>query len=706
MIYKRYRHDGKANQMDQYHGSDTGAFWDIVTAHTWRKQKTYLVTHHLEVDFIPLRGFSELQTRGWQFSKFICNGRTVALYYSKDKAKLVVMNNGNLFESSIAAWGKLLGLPKLPMPDEKAPLTDWLTYCMRDTEVVVKMWDTLLDFLDKHDLGNFKITRASLALTAYKHRFMTHSIAIHQDAKATVLERRAYKGGRFEALRFGDFHGGPFYELDVTSMYAFVESWALLPYELRGYSVYPSWQEFIYRLQRYCVIATVDLEPKEAFVPNFKDGKVYYRAEPCRTTLCSPELAYSVKKGYIRQVVRMTWYYRAPVLKSFARYFTDLKGQYEQAGNAPMRTLAKLYPNAVYGKFAQRGFEDKIIGECDPETIEVSETLDLDNGKRGQLYKYGGKVHEIRTTLRSRDSFIAIAAHITAYARMYLWRLMLLAGLENVYHVATDSLTVNADGYRRLQRAMHPNRPGTLKVSKVFTEYSVKGINDVVQDGEMKCKGVPKKAITLDDNTYVVTEWPKITTLMKGDSVDTYYTRERTKVLARPEYHRAIGKVNESLWRKAKRLPRWDLLTEDESLEVFELQAQIQEWRQNRLIPHRVVFRLWDYKKGDFKRVKDAYGKLVIMEYTSAWGNMTELGFTDESQVLQAIKTQVTQDKAVRDSKDAIRQIWERTKYRACKPEPVEHQPGVSIRVIPNRDLSKQYLDLPLNSFSGAEHTF
>ena len=666
-FYVHYRRNREKAEKQFHFGQDITGFWDFVESHTWQKTKTYLVTHHLEVDFMPLNGFTELQKRGWRLQRIIANGRTLILNYVKDHKKLTILNNGNLFESSIEAWGKLLNVPKLQMPDEKAPLANWITYCKRDTEIMVLMWDKLLQFLDDNELGNFKLTRASLALNAFKHRFMTHSIAIHNSMKITCLERQAYHGGRFEALKLGDFTGDKYYELDVNSMYGFVEAYSELPYELRGYKVYPSLQELKTRLERYAVIATVIIDSKEAFYPTYKKGKVKFVAGRHRVTLCTPELKYALRKGYIVKIIRMAWYYKARILHDFAKYFMALKTQYDIAQNMPMRALAKIYCNAIYGKFGQRGFEDIVIGDCDPNDFSFGQIYDADNGKREDIYKFGGKVHLVKTTLKSRDSFIAIAAHITAYARMYLYSLMTKAGIENVYHVATDSLTVNEVGYKRLTKMIHPSKAGCLKVKGCYSQYSVKGINDIAYDGVERIKGITKNAIKLNECTYVITEWPKITSLIKAGVKGGYYTRYRKKVLRRDDYYNTLNITNPFLPTKPHRITIDDVLTESEAYMLYELQSQIEALKSARRIPHKILFKTWNYKKGTWKRVRNAYGQLVEMEYSSVWCNLSELGFSDTNEYKQAALTQLSINNQIRECKAAIANIYAKAALRATQ---------------------------------------
>ena len=61
---------------------------------------------------------------------------------------------------------------------------------------------------------------------------------------------------------------------------------------------------------------------------------------------------------------------------------------------------------------------------------------------------------------------VHLAAYITAGARSMLCRAIVIAGPENVYYCDTDSLFVNAEGFRRLQAAglLHEDMLGLFKL--------------------------------------------------------------------------------------------------------------------------------------------------------------------------------------------------------------------------------------------------
>ena len=536
MIYKRYRSDREDGALQYYKGSVIDTFWDIVEEHTYKKAKTYLVSHHLEVDFMPLMGMKQLPARGWVLDKLIAHARVLIMWWKRDSSTLVVMNNGNLFDGSIEQWGNQLGLPKLDMPDTNGTPEEWDTYCMRDTEIMVRMWDSLFMFLDEHDLGNFRLTKAGLALNGYKHRFMPRQIAVHNHIEGTLLERLSYKGGRFEALQIGRYSKDTYYNLDINSMYGSIMRDSLLPYELRGYKELPTMQFFMHKLKNYAVIATVDITPTEPIFPRIENDKIIYKCGNMITTLCTPELKLCIDKGWLNSVSKITWYYDERIFREYANYFLELKNKYDKEGNKAMRQVTKLYLNSLYGKFGQKGYQDVVIGECDPDLFKIEEGYDYDTKQHYELGYYGGKIHETVITDVGFNTLTAIASHITAYGRIRIYNLMKVAGFENVYHVATDSLLVNSEGYRRLHSYINDSLTGYLKLEGTYSSITVKDVNDVIKDDEVKIKGIPRKAKRIDDDTYVVTTWLRFTTLIKQGITDHYYTIDRVKHLSRLRY--------------------------------------------------------------------------------------------------------------------------------------------------------------------------
>jgi hypothetical protein len=663
MVYKNYCKGSTDAPVNKYYGSDITNFWDIVESHTYSKSRTYLVTHHLEVDFMPMKGFPELNNRGWVLDKLISHGKVLIMYWVKDKKKLIIMNNGNLFDGSIAQWGDMFGVPKLSMPSDTASFKDWCTYCMRDTEILVLMWDFLIDFMDLHDLGNFKLSKAGLAMNGFRHRFMNIPIQVHNNALAVDLERKSYKGGRFEALQIGSFKDGVYYNLDINSMYGSIERDCMLPYELRGYAESMSLDLLKRKLGGYAIIAEVEVSQDIPVLPRILNDKIVYKPGTFWTVLTTPEIVYALARGWILHVGKVCWYKQAKVLREFADYFLKLKDQYELEGNKPLRQFAKLYLNSLYGKFGQHGYDDRVIGTCSPDEFSFIETFNADTKLRGTVARYGGKIHETVVTHTGYNTMVSIAAHITAYGRVKLWRLIELAGYENVYHVATDSLVVNQAGYDNLRSEVHNGIPGKLKVEGTFNEITIKDVNDVIQDGLVKIKGIPKKAIQMGENQYKVTTWARLTTLLKQGITDRYYTQEVTKILKRDRYYQVLGVPNPDLKRKITKSSRGIQLELNQDPDYRELKDRLDILHEGRIVSVYDMFRLWDYSNNTFKRIRTIAGRISEVEYSDTEIMAHEYGYETLDEFLREVQWQAQRDSEARAIRLRLDRIHETAKY-------------------------------------------
>ncbi len=536
-IKARYNDKKQTWVTKQYHGTDINAFWDLIETFTHDKEKVVLSSHHLEPDFIPLQGIKKLQARNWIMTKYITHNKILMFEFAKDKKKLTISNSGNIFPGSIERWGNALGIPKLEMPTYDKLDDNWIRYCMRDCEVLLAMWLSYFKFLDLHDMGNFKFTAASQAMTTYRHRFMERSIAIHNHPETLILERNAYHGGRFQALQIGKIKATPLVRLDINSMYGDIMSREKLPYELRGYQDGCRLDKLIWLLKRYAVIAECTVICDEPFFPIIADGKVTYPTGRHKGVFCTPELEYLLANHTIVKIHRISWYKKYPILSAYATYFLSLRQSYKAEQNKPYEELAKLFVNSLYGKFGQYGYEDKVIGTCDESIIKIEESYNKDTHHTTQYIIYGGKVHVTTKQNGSYNTFVAIAAHITACGRVALWKLIKQAGIMNVYHVATDSLIVNQIGLANLSDRIDKMKLGYLKIEDTIKALTIKAPNDMIMDGTEKIKGISKKAIKHSENEYEITCWTRFNTLFKKGALDYYYTTQVHKTLKRERFN-------------------------------------------------------------------------------------------------------------------------------------------------------------------------
>jgi len=522
--------------------TDSLTFWRTISDIAANHKDTYVIAHNIGYDARVLHAFSILPGIGWTPSYAIMGKSCTFFTFKADKNRINLLDNMNYWQCSLADIGRDLGLPKLdidPFGTDDATLSH---YCHRDVEILVKAWDYWLEFLDKHNLGDFSITVSGQALAAYRHAFMHHKIGIHNNKEAVALERESYKGGRCEITRVGHFTDGPFYKLDVNGLYAYVMQTYPCPRRLVKVISEVSPEYLGKLLEQYQVIADCIVETGEPIYAVHMDGYNLFPTGVFRATLTTWDLILALNNGHLRAIGPCALYESADLFKSFINYFTPLRQQYKAHGDLARSKLCKMIRNGLYGKFGQKGYRQKVVDDAPLRKVSVKHWLDDETGGKCDDWTFGGKVLRQFYEGEGNDSFPAIASHIAAAGRSVLWGYIQIAGPENYYYADTDSLFVNQAGLDRLHDYIDPIELGYLKVEGTSPDLEIVAKKDYVFDGERKTKGIRKSATRTEDGGWKQTHFTSIRWGFNHgdlDDVITYDVVKHNKLLT---HYGKIGK--------------------------------------------------------------------------------------------------------------------------------------------------------------------
>lgn len=530
------------SQCDFY---DIDDFWQWALAYTADNRKLYLVSHNLNYDLPVLDAFIRLANLGYELTQFYSSGMTNIFRWKNGKSYIVAIDNGNFFAGKLDKWGKVVNMPKLSVDFETDDDETLMIYCRRDVEIMQRLWQVWIDFLDQHNIGRFKLTVASTAFEAFRHRFMGHHIQIHVDPDVLALERAAYHGGRTEAFYKGRADDSTYYYLDFNSMYPYVMREFDYPVWLWGYRQGPSLPLLRYQLERSAVIARVRLKNALNAFPVLKNERLIYPTESFDATLSTPELTYALEHEWIAEVYEMSWYKQRPIFRQYVDYFYSERKKYEAVNQHDMAQLTKLMLNSLYGKFGQRGIDQKKIANCDPEIVRYESVYDLEDNETYNLTYLGGSVIKTIESGESFNSFPAVAAHVTAYARMHLWSYIEHLPQQTVYYCDTDSLLVNQRGYDALKNDLHDTRLGALKIETQSDWIEIRAPKDYAMQGRNRIKGISASAEQVRDNDYRQMQWKRIRGMIHEGNLSEYHTRYVIKHLKREI---KTGLVSQSGW--------------------------------------------------------------------------------------------------------------------------------------------------------------
>jgi hypothetical protein len=276
--------------------------------------------------------------------------------------------------------------------------------------------------------------------------------------------RSGYNGGRVEATKIG-YMKGKFYYYDVTSLYP-AEATRLLPYGVPVVHIPESDEDLtprifyngptgqmklrgsIYGFIRVKVKGpTIGKRPLHSIYSNDKLMFPIFE-EWTETVLFSEEIrmACDMELGYQYQVVDWVAFGGHKILKDVMEKGFEKKAEEAKNGNHTNAGAQKIVINSTYGFFGLVVDEldsIKLYMNTDPVPIDdrIGAMLVED---RFKSYLNVGDYHLIRGSfdLRVKDFNVGIAAAITAYSRMTLYRIMDCFEKDggNIYYYDTDSV--------------------------------------------------------------------------------------------------------------------------------------------------------------------------------------------------------------------------------------------------------------------------
>jgi len=533
-FWKR-REKGRKNTLEWYEIKDPDSFWTWVDSKIYKNTRVYLVAHNLDFDLAVLKGYSAILEKGYELIKFWERGMARFYLWRKENRTIVGIDNANIFPGKLAHLGYSLGLPKLDVDFNDVSRETLSIYCKRDVEIMVKAWERWINFCKDEDLGSFGYTIAGQAFNSYRHRFMKKNIYIHNSEKVLQLERECYKGGRCESFYIGTPVEKKFYYLDVNSMYPYVMLEKKYPVKLVHFERNCSVNFLKQKIKEYLSCAHVRIKIDVPAFPIRVKEKTFYPIGEYDCYLTTPELQFVNKRGKILKVYTVALYDSADIFSEYVQYFYNRRLESKEKGDSTQQYFFKLMLNSLYGKFGQKSVGWEKVGECDPSLEEVESVVDRVTGKRYTIRRHNGIVEQTKDPEESYNSFPAIAAHVTAYARMYLFSLIEKAGIENVYYTDTDSLITNEEGYKNLQDMQDPKKLGFLKVEGETEQLEIRGPKDYTFGDIVKVKGVRSTAVEISPGVFVQEKWLGFSSRLRQGKLNTYIV-ERTQKTLRREY--------------------------------------------------------------------------------------------------------------------------------------------------------------------------
>lgn len=291
-------------------------------------------------------------------------------------------------------------------------------------QVLIAFWERIVSIYG--NVGELPMTLPALALRIFT-KSLTEPILTPMNINLKALERQAYNGGLTLCLRTGEVENVNVY--DVNSMYPAQMHDREYPCGYQGYWT----KEF--NPDAVGLWRGSFKQPEEPYPPFLFDDTLKRAAYAGHGVLTTEEITYLCSLGGTFKLEDGYVYVRTG--KLFADYIENAYNQRrtaQEAGDDVLATILKLLMNSLYGKFGQRE-------EC--VTIKL-----LSGSQQKELLESGGHFQSLGqfSIVTEQNAlphvFVGIAAHVTAYARVALHKLMAeqIRHGHDVWYCDTDSV--------------------------------------------------------------------------------------------------------------------------------------------------------------------------------------------------------------------------------------------------------------------------
>jgi len=527
----------------QVHYFESGEdFYNFVISCIHSKERLCLYAHNLDFDLTVSQFYYNAFSHGWRSRVPYTKGGVFIDSLVKDDMKIDLIDTYNHFKTPLRKLGKAVDLDKGEMDFESGkyiPKRILKPYCLRDVEIIEKAIDTYYTFLIDHDLGHAQKTVASQAFGTYRHRFMKGDVFVQAKKQPLELERQSYHGGRVECFEIGKIKCNKIYKLDINSMYPYVMQKELFPCGFAFTRPNVSMPNLIKLLSKYLITATCYLDTTDPIYPKYIQNKLCFPIGKFWTTLSTPEIKYALTNNQLLKVTQIEGHKCAHIFKEYIDFMYNERLKYKKAGNEAYSLFLKYLMNSLYGKTGQkqRITTEKDIDNC----LEISERIEIDvDGNMSTVVTFGGRQIK-RTTIEkdAHNSYCAIAAHVTAYARVYLYKLIKQAGQKHCFYCDTDSIFTDKTGYNNLKEYLSETKLGFLKLEDITNHLIIKGNKDYIFGNKVTLKGVKDTAKQISPNSYSYYEWSHFHSIFTRGLLAPPTQTLTTKTLTR-EYNKGM----------------------------------------------------------------------------------------------------------------------------------------------------------------------
>lgn len=516
----------------------TEELWRWATGKTNTTHRTWMVAHNLSYDLRLTESLSILPSLGYDVRQIALNDYSCWARFALHKRSLLLSDSRSWLTMPLDIVARMLKIRRVKLPLNDDPIEKWEARCANDVKVLRAAMLGIIRFVRDENLGDFRQTGHAQASAAYRHRFMAgRSILVHWDMPAREHERRAGWTGRAEVWRHGEYRES-LVEWDFQAAYARVAQRENLPARLLGKVASPSLDRVLSRPPERRYLLNVEVETGRETVPTMHEGRIVWPVGRFQTTLWDDEVALALEHGATARISQAWIYEASPVLRDWATWIlAALDGK--PPGDDPLRrAILKGWSRSLIGRFALRYPMLQFVGEEEQQDTALFWVWDADKGKPVNHLQIGDRLYRETELQESESSAPAIMSCVMAHARIDLWRCMETAGFDNVMYVDTDSILVNLDGHRALDKATGAGFHPGLRVKGRYREAQLRATRNISLDGSARVAGLPLSGRIRTDGGVDAEVWESLPVSLRRRRPSGCYVLQRSFLLSDEDHRR------------------------------------------------------------------------------------------------------------------------------------------------------------------------
>lgn len=422
--------------------SDSDSFYKFLAEEKIKE----VFCHNLEFDFFKIFEKANVKV------KFCGHYSTAGLSYIQ-QGIIIWKDLHNHLAFSLRHIGHLINIEKLEIDYKgiKELTPELIFYNQRDCLITIEALKQIEKIYQNEGMKKIKSTSGSQAMGLYLRKFFCANFK-RIPKKDLDIWRRGYSGGWVEVFQQGAFTPGPYYKIDINSLFPFMMLFSLpLPYKFRVVSDLSKeerrekyWLGFTPEYDNYHVINSIEHQHLQAKNYYVFDVKVY----------------------------------------PFVGYVKYLYAKKEQSTGLAKQIYKKLL-NSLYGKFGQLSNLDMITNykyRESPSIYYKEQIID-------DLYR-------IKMTEKKTKFWVNVvwSLFITAKARQYMLHLYNYLNKQGfkVYYIDTDAFIISGD-IKKIRHCINNDKIGLFKIEEMANDIDIRAKKMYRFGDNYKCKGVPEE---------------------------------------------------------------------------------------------------------------------------------------------------------------------------------------------------------------------